>query len=153
MEEFQIEGPKAKYQRETYTREYWVERACEANVAIADQLLGIINSFAPGYELKYNKVYIGLQKDGKIANFMSFTPQKKELAIRIDVKPTVEFDSILSEKFGEYKKDDNGYSLKIDTEDTEKKGGFLKKLFGHLSSNIDALKPLLQKAEIEFNQR
>lgn len=143
---------KAAYQREEYTREYWVERACEANVAIADQLLSIINSFASGYELKYNKIYIGIQKDGESKNFMSFTPQKKELAIAITVKPTAEFDAILTDKFGEFKKDDKGYSLKVNTEDTEKKGGFFKKLFGKLSSNIDALKPLLQQAEKEFGK-
>lgn len=143
---------KAAYQREEYSREYWVEKACEANVAIADQLLAIVNSFAPRYELKYNKIYIGMQKDGESKNFMGFTPQKKELAISIVVTPTAEFDAILSEKFGEFKKDAKGYSLKIDTEDTEKKGGFFKKLFGRLSSNIDALKPILQQAEKEFNK-
>lgn len=143
---------KAGYQREEYSREYWVEKACEANVAIADQLLAIVNSIAPGYELKYNKIYIGLQKGGEPKNFMGFTPQKKELAISITVKPTAEFDAILTEKFGEFKKEDKGYSLKIDTEDTEKKGGFFKKLFGKLSSNIDALKPILMQAEKEFNK-
>ena len=140
---------KAGYQREEYTREYWVERACEANVAIADQLLGIIQSFVPEYQLKYNKIYIGLQKDGTPKNFMGFTPQKKELAIRIEVTPTPAFDAILTEKFGEFKKDDKGYSLKVNTDDTEKKGGFFKRLFGKLSSNIDALKPILQQAEKE----
>ena len=80
---------------------------------------------------------------------MGFTPQKKELAIRIEVTPTPAFDAILTEKFGEFKKDDKGYSLKVNTDDTEKKGGFSKRLFGKLSSNTDALKTSLQQAEKE----
>ena len=44
---------------------------------MADELLGITNSLGPELTLKYNKYYIGLQRDGVADNFVTFTPRKK----------------------------------------------------------------------------
>ncbi len=48
---------------------------------MVDQLLGIVHEFEPALELKYNKFYIGLAKDGRQPqNFVVFRPGKKFLA-------------------------------------------------------------------------
>jgi hypothetical protein len=58
-------------------REYWLERGAKKTVEMVDKQLKIIQNFAPEYNLKYNKHYIGLAKDGIANNFVSFRPKKQ----------------------------------------------------------------------------
>ncbi|MBY0471524.1 hypothetical protein K2X30_10185 [bacterium] len=79
---FGFEEEPAANQQET-NRAYWEERATPETVRLADTILEYISPFAPGFELKYNKYYIGLAQNGRAQNFVAFKPQRK--AIRIDV--------------------------------------------------------------------
>jgi len=65
--------------QEVTDRNYWESRATKATVSLADELLGIIHTFDPGLELKYNKFYIGLAKNGQPNNFVNFQPKKNSL--------------------------------------------------------------------------
>jgi len=65
--------------QEVTDRTYWVKRGSEATVSMADSLLELIHGFDPGFELKYNKFYIGLAKDGKPINFVVFRAKKNHL--------------------------------------------------------------------------
>jgi len=57
-------------------RAYWESRGSKKTVAMVDQLLDIAKQFDEGLELKYNKVYIGLAKNGQPCNFILFRPKK-----------------------------------------------------------------------------
>jgi len=70
-------------EQEPTDRSYWEERATKATVAIADQLLKIIKAFDPALELKYNKFYIGLAKDGQPNNFAIFRAKKNYLRLEV----------------------------------------------------------------------
>jgi hypothetical protein len=70
--------------QEPTDRAYWEEKGSTKTLKLADCLLGLIQGFAPGYELKYNKHYVGLAKDGRPNNFCAFNPQKS--AIRLQLK-------------------------------------------------------------------
>jgi len=70
--------------QETADRAYWESRATRKTVALADELLDIIRTFDPGFELNYTKHYIGLAKDHRPNNFVQFRPQKS--AIRLDLR-------------------------------------------------------------------
>jgi len=72
------------------TREYWEQRASKATVAIADEYLRMIKQFAPSYDLKYNKPYIGLAKDGKPNNFVYLIPGKSALNAYLKLDPPQE---------------------------------------------------------------
>jgi predicted transport protein len=65
-------------------RGYWEKRGSKQTLAMADEMLGWLHELDPGLELKYNKFYIGLAKDGRPNNFISFRPQKDWL--RVDIK-------------------------------------------------------------------
>jgi len=68
-------------------RAYWeAKKGTKATVAIADQLLGIVHEFDPSLALKYNKFYIGLAKDGRADNFITFRPQKSGLVLEVKLK-------------------------------------------------------------------
>lgn len=65
-------------------RAYWEKRGTKATVSLVDELFDIVKSFDESFELKYNKFYIGLAKDGQTNNFVVFLPKKK--FVRIDLR-------------------------------------------------------------------
>jgi predicted transport protein len=67
-------------------RAYWESKATKATVAIADQLLDIVHEFDPSLAFKYNKFYIGLSKEGRADNFVTFRPQKSGMVLRVKLK-------------------------------------------------------------------
>lgn len=62
--------------QELTDRTYWESRGSKKTVGIADQLLEIAKTHDPTLELKYNKFYIGLAKNGQPRNFIVFRPKK-----------------------------------------------------------------------------
>lgn len=62
--------------QEPTDRTYWESRGSKKTIAMADQLLEIAKTHDPVLELKYNKFYIGLAKDGQPFNFVIFRPKK-----------------------------------------------------------------------------
>jgi predicted transport protein len=69
---------------EPVDRGYWESKGSTKTVEV-DQVLGIVRSFAPGVDLKYNKHYIGFGKDGQAHNFAVNKPRKNvgNLEIRL----------------------------------------------------------------------
>ena len=67
--------------QEVTDRAYWENRGSKSTLAMVDELLEIIKTFNPNLELKYNKFYIGLAKDGKASNFVIFRPKKNFLRL------------------------------------------------------------------------
>lgn len=63
--------------QEPTDRAYWEARSTKQTVAMADQLLEIARIHDQSLELKYNKFYIGLSKQGQPRNFMIFRPKKE----------------------------------------------------------------------------
>src|SRR4051794_31344186 len=47
---------------EVVDRSYWEQRGSAATVQLADRIANLIRTFAPGFELKYNKYYVGLAR-------------------------------------------------------------------------------------------
>ena len=62
--------------QEPTDRSYWEARGSKKTVAMVDQLLNIAKTHDPALELKYNKFYIGLAKNGHPCNFVVFRPKK-----------------------------------------------------------------------------
>ncbi len=61
-------------------RSYWIKRGSKQSVAVADSLLELVNEVTgDDLELKYNKHYIGLSRNGLPDNFMSFRARKEHL--------------------------------------------------------------------------
>lgn len=58
-------------------REYWLDRGTDKTVKMVDKQLKIIHNFDPEYKLKYNKFYIGLERNGVANNFVYFKPKKQ----------------------------------------------------------------------------
>lgn len=79
-------------------RSYWeAERGTKETVALADDMLDLIKTFAPDVELNYNKFYIGLAKDGQSNNFAQFRPKKSSFRVEIKLKSSPEIDQKLEQ--------------------------------------------------------
>jgi predicted transport protein len=91
-----VRGPEDPPPQST-DRAYWEARGSKETVALADDLLKMIHAFAPDLELKYNKFYIGLAKDGQPNNFVVFRAKKKNLRAEIRLKQSDEIQAKLEE--------------------------------------------------------
>ncbi len=112
-------------------RTYWEKQATEATVGLADQMLGLVREFDPTLKLKYNKFYIGLEKDGQPYNFLSFRPKKNFLKLEMKLPQSAEIDSKIDEAgldTLEYNKRWGLYRLRLSKEDIKTKAQTLKEL-------------------------
>ncbi|HMO96584.1 MAG TPA: hypothetical protein PKD27_10730 [Tepidiformaceae bacterium] len=73
---------------ESTDRAYWERRGTRATVALTDQLLTAVQSLDQRLELKYNKFYIGLTKNGLANNFVIFRPQKNNVRVEVRLPHT-----------------------------------------------------------------
>jgi len=67
---------------EVADRAYWENRATKQTVAMADELLDLAKQCDDSLELKYNKNYIGLAKNGRVWNFFVVNPKKAFIRFR-----------------------------------------------------------------------
>lgn len=64
---------------EVTDRNYWEKRSTPQMLKNVDKIFNELSDFTQGYELKYNKFYIGISKDGLVKNFILFKPKKNYL--------------------------------------------------------------------------
>lgn len=57
-------------------RVYWENKAAPKSLKLADQFIELVREKDPSLDLKYNKHYIGLARNGIADNFITFKPQK-----------------------------------------------------------------------------
>ncbi len=124
-------GFEEEEEQEIADRSYWEKRGTTSTVAMADDLLEIIKSFDPSFELKYNKFYIGLSKEGQANNFAIFRPQKNGLRLEVRVTKSEQIEETLNElgldligydlKWGRYR-------IRLAKDDIKSHGEFLREL-------------------------
>ena len=68
---------------ETTDRAYWERRGSKATLALADQLFAHLKALDSGLELKYNKFYIGLVRNGQPTTFVLFRPKRDWLRLEL----------------------------------------------------------------------
>lgn len=100
-------------------------------MAIVDDVLEIAKQFDPKLELKYNKPYIGLERDGAAFNFVLFRPKKSTVTIEISLPQTDDINAKIEQagldtlgynaRFGRYK-------LRLQANDVKNKAEVLREL-------------------------
>lgn len=112
-------------------RAYWEKQASKATVGLADQMLESLHDFDPSLKLKYNKFYIGLEKDGQPYNFVSFRPKKNFIKFELKLPQSEEVNTMIDEAgldTLEYNKRWGLYRVRLTKEDIEAKTDVLKNL-------------------------
>ncbi|NYT00903.1 MAG: hypothetical protein GKB99_04190 [Methanocellales archaeon] len=112
-------------------RAYWEKKASPATVSITDSLMTFIRSFAPDYELNYNKGYIGLMENGRANNFTVMWPKKQFLRVGIRLPKSDNIESQLDDAGLEvirYSSKSNRYIIRLHKKDVEKNAELLTDL-------------------------
>lgn len=114
-------------------RAYWKSRSTDTMISLVDELLELAQEVDGSIELKYNKFYIGIAKNGRPFNFLFFEPRKNFVVLRLRMPKEEEVDSRLES---------------VDMDILDHKGGdyrlrIKKKV---LDSNVEFLKELMHKA-------
>jgi hypothetical protein len=116
-------------EKEITDRKYWENLGSKNSLELADEILKISNTVAPGYQLKYNKYYIGLNKDGVSNNFISIIPKKHNTILSVKLIKGKEFDDFLGASDFDllsYDNQWNQYRIRITDEDIKLRNDKLK---------------------------
>ena len=116
--------------QEATDRAYWENRRNKATVAMADELLEVVQTLNPRLELKYNKFYIGLATDGQPNNFVIFDPQKNAIRIAPRLQKTAAIEEA-AEAAGlemEYNNRTGRYRIGLQKGDVKKHADVLRRL-------------------------
>ena len=81
--------------REVTDRSYWIGRGTKQTVALVDRMMELVHRIDPSMELKYNKFYIGLTRDGVTNNFVSFKPKKSWMDAELYLSRSEELEARL----------------------------------------------------------
>lgn len=124
---------------EVTDRTYWEEqRGSKMTVAMTDNILEIIKTFAPELSLKYNKFYIGLAKNEQTNNFVIFRPQKTILRLEVRLPRSDEVETKL-EGIGldvmDYDQRWGRYRIRLSKEDVKKHSAFLAEFLSTAYNN------------------
>jgi hypothetical protein len=125
---------------EATDRDYWIRRGTEQTVGMADTLLGFIGEFTEEkIELKYNKFYIGLAKEGLPSNFAIFRPRKNSINVEIKLPYSediqADIDSGGLDDMG-YLKRWGLYRLRLTDKDLKNKKELISKLLQYAYKNF-----------------
>lgn len=91
-------GTEEEDEYEVTDRNYWEKRSTKKVMKEMDSIFEDLGSYTAGYNLKYNKFYVGLEKDGVTKNFISFKPKKSFLYIIIKTNENPELTSKIEEE-------------------------------------------------------
>ncbi|MDE0205063.1 MAG: hypothetical protein OXP66_03395 [Candidatus Tectomicrobia bacterium] len=112
-------------------RDYWEKRASKDTVSLADQTLAMLRDLDATLNLKYNKFYIGLEKNGVAYNFVQFRPNRTHLVLELHLPKSESLD-IKIEEAGldslEYDNRFGRYRLRMKKDDVDSKTDILKDL-------------------------
>ena len=104
-------------------KDYWEKRATKDSVKLAEKIMEALGDITSGYNLKYNKHYIGLSKNNVANNFIAFVPRKSVVLLHIRLDKTDEIDALLEDSDLDilaYDKQWKQYRLRLQKTDLEK---------------------------------
>jgi len=116
---------------ETTDRAYWEVRGSKKTVVMADRLLEMARSLDPELELKYNKFYVGLAKNGIPSNFVVFRPKKSFIRFEPRLKKSPELEDRLDQAgldVMDYDVRWGRYRLRLQQKDIEQHADLLSEL-------------------------
>lgn len=119
-------------------RGYWEQRGSKLTVQLADSLLEIAREFDSTLELKYNKFYIGISRNGQPFNFMAIRPRKSTINLEIKLSRSDDIDAKIDAaeiETLEYKTRWGAYCLSLHQKDITTKHEILRELIGSAYQN------------------
>ena len=100
-------------------RGYWETRSTKNMLKLVDELLTYVQEVAPGYQLNYNKHYVGLSKDGISKNFVYFQPRKQSVLFHAKVSQSEDVERDMQGLDFSWKR--NEYRIPLDSDTIKNK--------------------------------
>ena len=116
--------------QEPADRAYWENRGSKATVAMADELLALVQELNPRLQLNYTKSYIGLAIDGRPNNFLLFFPKKDQIRIQPRMTKSTELEEaaeIAGVDVMDYRARYARYRLRLQKGEVQKQADILRK--------------------------
>lgn len=127
--------------QEVVDRHYWIERAKQETVEMADKVLELIHDIDTNFNLKYNKPYIGIEKDGVANNFVIFRPRKNSMTMAVRLGKSDELDQKIEEAgldILEYSKRGKRYRIRLSNNDVSEYREVLSDLLKQAYENANS---------------
>ncbi|MBZ9730885.1 hypothetical protein LB467_14410 [Salegentibacter sp. JZCK2] len=121
-------------------KSYWEKKASNSSVKLTQEIIAELGEITEEYKLKYNKHYIGIERNNMANNFVTFVPRKTMVIMNIKHERVEEVDELLESSdldILSYDKQWKQYRVRLSDKD--------------LASNIDLLKNLVEKAKHEYH--
>ncbi len=133
-------GTDAEESYEETNRNYWESRVPSKMLKLVDSMHKTFCDLISGYDLNYNKFYIGLAKRGVSKNFVYYIPRKNFLYFYIKSKEMQEYTSKLEQSGleAQYITRENSYEIRINSIDD-------------VETNYDLLKEMITSAKNFYN--
>mgnify|MGYP001772479180 CR=1 FL=1 len=112
-------------------RNYWEQKGTKDTVKQVDEIFEIIKEIDNTFELKYNKFYIGLSKNGIASNFAIMRAKKSFVRLEIKSEPDDEIKNILETNEldeMEYSSRNNRYRINFSKNEIKEKRDTIKQL-------------------------
>lgn len=125
-----LEGEDEETQEIT-DRNYWESKSNKKMLQVVDQLFTIVKAIDQTLELKYNKFYIGLGKQGVSSLFTLFRPRKAFVRIELKLPRSSELDEKMDAAgldVMDYDTRWGRYRINLQTEDVEKHKELLQEI-------------------------
>ena len=120
-------------------RNYWEKKASKESLKLMDKIFGEFGELVSEYRPKYNKHYIGLEKNNIANNFIEFLPRKSVVLLHLKLEKTEDIDDILDHSDLDtlpYEKNWKQYRLRLTSKDNPE--------------NIEIIKKLVNRAKLEY---
>ncbi len=111
-------------------RPYWEKKASRDALGIADELLKTVKAIDPKFDLNYTKSYIGLAKEGRANNFVTFRPKKSYLVFSPHLDESEEVSKLAADAGLDvtYNRHSGRYRIRVDEESVKKQSAPLAEL-------------------------
>lgn len=110
-------------------RAYWEARTSKDVLSFVDKLFDLVREIDGSVELKYNKFYIGLAKEGRPFNFVTFQPRKNHVLLYVTIPSTDKSDELIASAnidMLDYRR--RHYRLRIEKDDVTSKSDVIMEL-------------------------
>jgi hypothetical protein len=113
-------------------RAYWEKRATTKTLGFTDEFFGFVKevSLDNSLELKYNKHYVGMARNGVADNFLSFKPRKQSVLVAFKIPQDDELTSRVDENldFVSYNSRWRQYLVRFTEQSFKENKGFVREL-------------------------
>lgn len=136
IDEVRLDLLEEDNQAEPTDRAYWEKKSTKNMIKFVDKIYTDLEDITSSFKLKYNKHYIGLEKEGVANNFIHFKPRKSTVIMSIRHDKSDEIDQLLNESdldILDYEIGWKRYRVRLKESD--------------LKSNLEVIKQIVQKAK------